>query len=399
MNPAAALRELSSPAGQAALAAALAVQPREADFLSHFQRLNRQHPAHLARLALEIAILRGEARAKFPFADQLYFTRPALEQASPWEVARQRAARFAGFARLLDLGCSVGMDSLALAEQAPVLGFDLDPLRLGMARRNAASLGLAGRAAFIQADLRRPLPVAARRQPAAGAFFDPARRSAGRRIFSVQAYQPPLDTIWNWLPAIPALAVKLSPGVDLAELAPYPAELEFVSLGGELKEAVLWFGDLRGAARRATVLPAGASLSADDPARLPELPLSAPQAWLCEPDPAVLRAGLVTLLGAQLGAAQLDADIAYLTLDHPPQTPFGRAWQVEAWLPFQLKRLRAYLRERRVGRLTVKKRGSPLQPEALIRDLRLSGDEERVLFLTHLRGAPIAILAFPNLPG
>ncbi len=55
-------------------------------------------------------------------------------------------------------------------------------------------------------------------------------------------------------------------------------------------------------------------------------------------------------------------------------------------MPFSLKRLRAYLRQRNVGRATVKKRGSPLQPEELIRELRLEGEEERVLFLTHVRG-------------
>jgi len=42
-------------------------------------------------------------------------------------------------------------------------------------------------------------------------------------------------------------------------------------------------------------------------------PLRPPAAYLFEPDPAVLRAGLVRDLGEQLSAAQLDPDIAYLT--------------------------------------------------------------------------------------
>jgi len=41
----------------------------------------------------------------------------------------------------------------------------------------------------------------------------------------------------------------------------------------------------------------------------------------------------------------------------------------------------------------VKKRGSPLQPEALVRDLRLRGLEERVIFLTHLVGKPVVVIA------
>jgi hypothetical protein len=112
-----------------------------------------------------------------------------------------------------------------------------------------------------------------------------------------------------------------------------------------------------------------------------------------EPDAAILRAGLVRTLGEQLEAAHLDPDIAYLTASRLQRTPPARAWVVEAWFPFQLKWLRAAMRARRVGRLVMKKRGSPIQPEALIRALRLQGELERVVFLIHLWGRPIAILA------
>ncbi len=75
--------------------------------------------------------------------------------------------------------------------------------------------------------------------------------------------------------------------------------------------------------------------------------------------------------------------------------PFASSWKVEDWFPFGVKRLRAYLRERSVGKIVVKKRGSPLQPEELIQMLRLRGDEKRVVFLTHLVGRPIVIVCFP----
>ncbi len=75
--------------------------------------------------------------------------------------------------------------------------------------------------------------------------------------------------------------------------------------------------------------------------------LSEPQAYLYEPDPSVLRAGLVRTLGLQLEAAQLDPDIAYLTSDRLVETPFAKAYQVEDWLPFNLKRLRSLLRRER----------------------------------------------------
>jgi hypothetical protein len=330
----------------------------------------------------------------------MYFTRPALEQATAFEVATYRAQRFAGRERLLDLGCSIGGDTLALAVLAPTTGLDLDPVRLGMARANLDALGLGHRAGFIQADLTSPLPFSLTRN--LGIFFDPARRTGEQRLFSVRDYQPPLSVLTGWLQRCPSVGVKISPGVKLAELRSYKAEIEFISHRGELKEAVLWFGPLRTAWRRATVLPGAHSLSDEsEPGHeKASLLLSPPRAFLYEPDPAVLRAGLVQTLGAQLEAAQLDPDIAYLTADRRIETAFARCWQIEAWFPFSLKRLRLALRQRGVTDVVVKKRGSPLQPEALIRDLRLknnpqSDQAERVIFLTHLRGQPVIVLCLP----
>jgi SAM-dependent methyltransferase len=393
------LRALLTPAGQRALAAAEARQPAEPDFLAHFQALSRQHPPALARAALETAILRREAAAKFPpgVARQLYLTREALQQASPWEVAAHRAARFRGYDLTLDLGCSIGADTIHLAQVgaglAPALGLDRDPLRLALARLHLAALGLP--AEFIRADLTSPLPFAPPRLRAAALFFDPARRRGHRRIFSVRNYSPPLDVIRNWRAA--ALGVKISPGVDLAELAGYDCEIEFTSLHGELKEAGLWFGAFRSAGSRATLLPGGHTLAADGRpgTDAQPSPLSPPRRYLYEPDPAVIRAGLVGALAGQLGAAQLDASIAYLTADRRVDTPFARAWQVEDWLPFNLKNLRAHLRARNVGRVTVKKRGSPLTPEKLIADLKLHGEEQRALVLTRLQGEPVVLVCLP----
>jgi hypothetical protein len=125
----------------------------------------------------------------------------------------------------------------------------------------------------------------------------------------------------------------------------------------------------------------------------PPLPISAPLAYIYEPDPSILRAGLVQALGAELEAAQLDPEIAYLTADTHVENPFVRCWPVEDWMPFQLKRLRATLRDRNVGRVTVKKRGSPILPEELAQMLRLDGDEEKTLFLTQLEGSPVVVIA------
>ncbi|MEW5867893.1 MAG: class I SAM-dependent methyltransferase [Chloroflexota bacterium] len=394
--------ELISAYGQQVLQEAVRLQPREVEFLQHFTILSRAHPPELARAALETAILRQEALAKFPYGERLYFTRPALEQASNYEVSAHRARRFAVFERVMDLGCSIGSDTLCLSETVPAtIGVDRDALRLSMAQANLHAMERDARVAFLQADLTHRLPLAP--QPGTALFFDPGRRRAERRVYSVQEYQPPLSVIREWLAVFAALGVKISPGVRLGELRDYEAEVEFISLRGELKEAVLWFGPLKTASRRATILPGPHTLSGlPDPAGPADglAQASEPGAYLYEPDPAILRAGLVRTLGQMLGAAQLDPDIAYLTGDHPVDTLLARRWRVESWMPFGLKNLRATLRQKGISQVVVKKRGSPLQPEQLIQALRLKAAKdgpavERVLFLTHLSGQPIVVICFP----
>jgi len=404
-------RRLLSHTGQEALQAASSLGPKEEDFLRHFTHLARRYPDDLARAALETAILRREAADKFPCAAKMYFTRTPLEQASSYAVSSYRARRFEGFDGLLDLGCSVGGDTLSLAPLAAVTGIDWDPLRLLMAQANLQAFGLDDRVSFVRADLTAGLPISRSCLASMGAFFDPGRRIDGRRVYSVSDYRPPLSIVRNWLADCPALGVKISPGVDLDELNEFEAEIEFISYKNELKEAVLWFGPLKTAVRRATVLPGGYTFvtppelmnecvrSGATPARL--LDLDEPRAYIYEPDPAILRAGLVQPLGLQLNAAQLDPEIAYLTSDRLVETPFGRAWRVETWFPFNLKNLRKELRQRGVGRVVVKKRGSPIQPQDLIHQLRLEKDRqaaqnERVVFLTKLNGRPIVIQCWAN---
>ena len=112
-----------------------------------------------------------------------------------------------------------------------------------------------------------------------------------------------------------------------------------------------------------------------------------------EPDPSILRAGLVQNLAVELNATMLDETIAYLTLDEQIATPWGRYWQIVDWMPFNLKKLRRYLVERQVRHVTVKKRGFPMSPEEVIAKLKLKkGTESRVLVMTRLRNNPIVLI-------
>jgi hypothetical protein len=268
-----------------------------------------------------------------------------------------------------------------------------DVVRLAMAQENVRAYGHGGQFHPLQADLLEltPLPVEA-------LFFDPARRDEhGRRFHSVQQYQPPLNLVERW---VQHTAVKVSPAINYAEIPP-TAEAEFISLEGEMKECILWMGDLRsGANRRATLLPEGYFLTDADLPTTP-VPVTAVRTYLYEPDRAIIRAHLVEALAIQLEASKIDAEIAYLTSHIPQETPFARKYVVEGVRPFQLKQLRRYLHENQIGQVTIKKRGSPIEPEQLQRQLRLTGSKEnhRILFLTHIQGEPSVIIATNEEPG
>lgn len=387
---------LRAPAGQALLAELTASKLSEADVLNTLTRLRSRYDPELARAAVEQTLLRQRARAKFSQADQMYFTSEALEQASSQPVAEHRAARLAAYSHVADIGCGIGGDTLALARAGcRVSAVERDPLRLALARANAEVLGLDAHITWVQADVLDTPP------PAADALFcDPGRRAGGKRRFVAEAYEPPLSRVLGWRSHTPALAVKLAPGIDTAELpADDTHELEFVSLDGELKEAVLWCGPLAHTRRQATLLRRAenavhtATLTSAEEA--PTAPLALPGLWLYEPDPAVIRAGLVAHLAQRLGAAQLDASIAYLTAPTLESTPFARAWRVLEWLPFQLKRLRARLRALDASAVTVKKRGSPLDTDRLAKQLRGSGTRPLVVVLTRVQGQPAALICEP----
>jgi hypothetical protein len=377
-------RALLCPAGHAALTAAADLAPTDETFLSCFNRLSKHLGPDLARAALETALVRHKARARFERAAAMFFTREALEQASSEAVSRHRAGRFRGIDELADLCCGIGGDTLALATLGPVLAIDLDPLRLAMAEQNLRAYELRDRVTFQLADvLSTPLPAGA------AVFCDPDRRPEGRRRLSVRDYRPPLPALLDRL-AGRALGVKLAPGLPVEEVAAVDGEVEFLSARGELKECVLWLGPLRTTRWRATLLPGGHSLAATKPVPIP--PPAPVGAYLYDPDPAVVRSGLLGMVAEQLQAHPLDSTIAYLTSDRYQSCPFARAHAITEWHPFQLKRLRQRLRQLRVGRVTVLKRGFPLAPEELIRRLRLDGPEHRTLILTRCQGRPVVLL-------
>lgn len=346
-----------------------------ADELRASQILRTRFPADLCRAALALVQLRQAAREKFSLADHMYFDREGLEMASREEISTYRAARFEGFASVADLGCGIGGDLLGLAARCRVQAIDLDRVRLEMARLNLGAAGLD--AAFVQADLRHF------RIRADGIFLDPARRQEGRRVRSAEDYSPPLSFVHELRRSTPAVAVKVSPAIDEAEL-PKDCEVEFISAGHQCREAVLYFGPLASTSRRATILPGPHSLVSTPG---PAVPVAPPGSVLYDPDPALVRAHLFDELAGRLDAWKLDPQIAYLSSDTFTPTPFARGYRVQTFLPFNLKKLRQFLIHEGLFPAEIKKRRFPIEPQELRQLLDLPAHGQGVtLILTRIAG-------------
>ncbi len=350
------------------------------DELAAQRRLRRHATAEQVAVALTQVELRRRAVAKFgDLAARMYFTRDGLEQATRLRVARHRAGRLQAFGAesLVDLGCGIGGDLLAGAEAGiTCAGVDLDPVRVEVARANLEALGLDG--AVMVADA-----TTLDTSPFDVAYADPARRSErGRSTFRIEDWSPPWSFVETLL--LRDACVKVAPGIP-HHLVPAGVEAEWVSDHGEVKEAALWSGRLATAARRATVIGDGglATLTEDDD---PGAGVRAEGGFLYEPDGAVIRAGLVTAVAALVSGGLVDEHIAYVTSDSLVRTPFARGYRVLEELPYREKALRAALRERGIGRLTIKKRGVDVVPEDLRRRLALRGDEEATIVLTRAAG-------------
>lgn len=384
-----ALAPVLDPAGRALLDS---LRPEgAADPLAASSRLRSAgHPAETVAAVLTQLSLRARAAAKLgPHAQDMLLTRDGLEQATRLPVAEHHAARLAaaGVRHVADLGCGIGADSLAFARA----GLRVTAVERDATVAAAAAANLAGHpdADVVHGDA---LAWAAAHAGEADALWlDPARRqvtggASAARVFDPEAFSPSLTDVFALAEDGHDVAVKLGPALP-HEAVPAGAEAQWVSADGEVTEVCVYTGSLArpGVRRAALVLRtrgehAGTAVeivSAEGRDGSPELDevgeagLEAlPGAVLYEPDGAVIRAGLVSDLGARWNddgrrTRMLDAHLAYLVADDAVETDLADGYRIEAVHPLNTKHLKRWARETQVTRLDVKKRGVPVTPEQL----------------------------------
>lgn len=377
------------------------------DIVAHVPRLRKQgFDAGLVAAVVTQARLRHKARGKFgEFADRMLFTQAGLEQATRLSVAAHHASRFAraGFTRVADLGCGIGGDALALASLSlAVHAVDADEVTATLAAFNLAPF----ESCTVEQSLAENVDLASYN----ALWFDPARRSAGHnstgRLTDPSEWSPNLEWVFERAGEKPS-GIKLGPGFPLEmiprELGASPVEAQWIDIGGETVELVLWAGALAraGVGRAALVIAPDSSgggyheLTAAGESIDPEV--GELGAFIYEPHGAVIRARLIGDLARSLDAHALDENIAYLSADAHTPTPFADAFRVLDTFPVDPKKISPALAEHNIGTLEIKKRGVDIDPAVFRTKLKLRGENAATLLLMRrgvgARSQRVAILA------
>lgn len=349
--------------------------------------LRSRFPDELVRAALALDDARVRAEGRLPNASQLWLTATGLEQSTAPEVARHKAARFAACNFVSDLCSGIGIDAAALSAVTSVEAFDLDPAMALRCQWNGELLGNSDHLKTTAAD------VTSRCWSGKFVHADPDRRvGRNRPARRLEAYQPDL----NWMQQLTANAaggaIKIGPASNFQQKFP-GCEIELVSLAGECREATVWFGELAGESSfRATCLDTGESVSGD--------PLSAwaDQAthlghWLIDPDPAIVRSGLLDLLAETHQLQRLDPEEEYLTADRVPETGFVTGFQVEAILPGNPRELSRYFRSRPASEYEIRCRRIPLNADAMRKKLPAGTHPPAVVVACRINGRSRFVIA------
>ena len=347
------------------------------------------HPQERIHHALEQVRLRRKARTKLgTFAARMLFTEAGLEQATRLQVAAHHAGRFqqAALTHVADLGCGLGVDSMALAALGmTVTAVEQEELTAALAAYNLAPFE---NAHVIHADaLNTDLTGVD------GIWLDPARRSDGKRLNDPAQWSPTLTEAFSLAARLPA-GIKLAPGID-RDLLPPDTEWQWVSVDGETVEVVVWTGALArpGVGRSALVISGDTAHELTSPSDSVDEPVGELGSYLYEPDGAIIRARLIGDLARQLAGRMISADIAYITTDSPHHFPFASGFKIHQVLPYKLGELKKWVRTEGIGVVEIKKRGVDVDPATLRKSLPLKGPNEATLIITRVGGKRVALIA------
>ena len=349
------------------------------------------HPA-LVRAAFILLDGREKARSLLSNSDELWLTPVSLQQSTAWQVAQHKATRFPDGVEVVDICSGIGVDAAALLSRGPVNSVDIDP---AMSLRCAWNNEIWSRqSAGTPFELRQQTIDAHQLELSGKLIHADLDRRVGRDrpATRLEQYCPNLDWMQMVTTTAAGGAIKLGPASNFMQKFP-GCEIELISLNGECREATVWFGELAGDHDfRATLLPSGESIS------VATLSAFCPQSpdvleYIFDPDPAVVRSGLLDAVGEMHNLQRLDKADEYLTGSEIPATGFVSGFQVEAVLANNLREVNRYLQAKPSRDYEIKCRHLSVDAAAIQKKLPRGENPARVLLFIRLAGKAKVVIA------
>ena len=289
------------------------------------------------------------------------------------ELALRSRAEF-----VVDMTAGVGVDSLVFARAGvSVIAYEINPARAALLSANVERFGLSDKIEVRQANSLEDKRFSRAALQNACVYLDPPRRDGASRWGGADMADAMLRHALQRSPA--GVLMKLSPAAERAMGKKFDADMEYISVDGECREALLRWGavcrsDPHAPELSAVTLPAGNRLSSDaaylQRESLPAIHLEQGR-YLYEPDAAIIRAGLTGQLAAEQSWTQFDDEVAYLISESLAESPLAQGYQILAALPYHKRAVQAWLDEQGATHLIVKKRGVPDEPEVVRRSYKL----------------------------
>lgn len=354
------------------------------------KRLRRDMTPQRAAAVLEMAQLRIRGRRKFKRADEMFFTRRSLEQASGEDIAHYKSRRFRGEGFLADVCCGMGGDLLSLATRAFTVGVDQDPVAALFAAANLRVHELPGEVRRLDFESLDPAEFAA-------FHFDPSRRNHGRKTVG-DLLQPSLPSILKWLPEDRPTAIKVAPATPVHQCTPLTAEWEWIGDGRECKQQVIWLGGAQTllGGRTAVVIKGGESFQFRPPVGSEKMPQNLAHEigdYVYEPHATILASGLTDALAAKNDLSRVATNVAYLTGGDCLGGPLLSKFRVIDVLPMEVKKTARELVRLDAGTVEYKRRSVNDVFYDAFRRIKTKGSESFVVLLSPAMHDSVAIIA------
>jgi len=349
---------------------------RDVTKINQIQYLKKKYQNYPVAEFLTLIRLRKNAIKRIKDADKYLFTTKGVEQSSSSEVAKYHAKLLAEVDVIADLCCGNGIDLINIAkDKSLVYAVDLSNTALLCSKYNCKMNNL---------DNIQFLNIKAENfnEKVQGVFIDPDRRPEERRVIQAEDISPNFNELLNIIDKYKNVVIKLSPVFDyISASVPVDHTWVFISENRILKEILLCTGifSTPNKTKKVVLLPNSIFMGNKQSVKITSV-----KKFIYDPDPAIIRSGLVQDLAYDVGAILINKHLSILTSDNIINSNFLKSYKVIDSFHYNRKTLQTYLKEHQVGKLVIKVRGFPERPNQILQKLKLSGPNSSLIYLIRM---------------